>query len=323
MKAIVCTKYGPPEVLQLREVEKPVPKKNEVLIKIRATSVTASDCIIRSFKMPGNHSFPKKQVMELMMRLVVGFTRPKNPILGLVLSGDIESTGNDITQFKKGDQVYGFTGYSFGAYAEYICMSEKESTRGCFAIKPSNMNHEEAAAITYGGMLATHFMRSGNIQSGQKVLIYGASGAIGTAAVQLARCHGAEVTGVCSSKNFDLVKSLGADKVIDYTEEDSKKRLDAYDFVLDAVGKNKSSELKVECRKSLSHNGKYVSVDDGSLKLHSEYLVQLKEFVEAGNLKAVIDSRYPLEQMAEAHRYVDKGHKRGNVVITVVTNSKT
>ena len=323
MKAIVCTKYGPPEVLQLKEVEKPIPKNNEVLIKIKATAVTASDCIIRGFNMPGRLGFPKKQIMELMMRLVVGITKPRNPIIGLVLSGDIESVGKDIKQFEKGDQVYGFTGYSFGAYAEYKCMSEKESTRGCLATKPSNMSHEEAAAISYGGILATHFMKSGNIQRGQKVLIYGASGAIGTTAVQLAKCYGAEVTGVCSSKNFELVKSLGADKVIDYTKEDSKSRLETYDFVFDAVGENKSSELKEQCRQALSLNGKYASVDDGTLKLHAEYLVQLKGFIEAGNVKAVIDRSYPLEQIAEAHRYVDKGHKKGNVVITVEQNNKT
>ena len=323
MKAIVCTKYGPPDVLQLKEVEKPTPKNNEVLIKIRATAVTASDCIIRGFKMPGRLGFPKKQIMELMMRIYIGFTKPRNPIIGLVLSGDIESVGKDVKQFKKSDQVYGFTGFSFGAYAEYKCMSEKESTRGCLATKPSNMSYEEAAAISYGGILATHFMKSGNIQSGQKVLIYGASGAIGTTAVQLAKCYGAEVTGVCSSTNLELVKSLGAEKVIDYTKEDSKDRLETYDFVFDAVGENKSSELKVQCRKSLCHNGKYVSVDDGTLKLRSDYLVQLKEFVEAGNLKAVIDSRYPLEQIVEAHRYVNKGHKKGNVVITVEYNAKT
>jgi len=323
MKAIICTRYGPPGVLQLAEVEKPIPKNNQVLIKIKATAATASDCIIRAFKMPGNLRFPQKQIMKLMMRVVVGFTKPRNPIIGLVLSGEIESVGKDIKQFKKGDQVYGFTGFSFGAYAEYTCMSEKESTRGCLAIKPSNMSYEEAAAISYGGILATHFMKSGNIQSGQKVLIYGASGATGTTAVQLAKCYGAQVTGVCSSRNFELVKSLGADRVIDYTKKDSINRLETYDFVLDAVGENKSSELKVQCRKVLNHNGKYVSVDDGNVKLHSEYLVQLKEFIEAGHIKAVIDRCYPLEQIVEAHRYVDKGHKKGNVVITVEHNDKT
>ncbi len=317
MKAIVCTKYGPPEVLQLKEVEKPIPKDNEVLIKIHATAVTASDCIIRSFTMPGDHKFPKKQIMELMMRLYVGFTKPKNPILGLVLSGDIESVGKDIKQFKKGDQVFCFTGYSFGTYAEYKCMSEKESKHGCLAIKPKNMSHEEAASVSYGGILAIYFMRKMNIQEGQKVLIYGASGAIGTVAVQLAKSFGAEVTGVCGSSNAELVKSLGAEKVIDYTQEDSINKLEVYDYILDAAGKNKTSKLKTESKKALSQNGKYVSVDDGLLELRSEYLIQLKELGEAGKIKAVIDSRYPLEQIVEAHRYVDQKHKKGNVVITI------
>ncbi len=316
MKAIVCTKYGPPEVLQVKDVEKPIPNKNEVLIKIEATAVTASDCIIRGFKMPGKLGFPKKQIMGFMMRLFVGFSKPRNPVIGLVFSGEIESIGKDIKHFKKGDQVYGFTGYSFGTYAEYKCMSEKESKRGCLAIKPKNISHEEAAAISYGGILATHFM-DGNIQRGHKVLIYGASGAIGTTAIQLAKCYGAEVTGVCSSTNLEMVKSLGADKVIDYTKDESINQVETYDFILDAVGENKSSELKVQCRKALNQNGKYVSVDDGALELHSEYLVKLKEFIEAGNIKVVIDSSYPLEEIVKAHRYVDKGHKKGSVTITV------
>jgi NADPH:quinone reductase-like Zn-dependent oxidoreductase len=322
MKAIVCTKYGPPEVLKLRDVEKPVPKDNEVLIKIHATAVTASDCIVRGFNMPGRPRFPKKQIMELMMRIAIGFTKPRNSIIGLILSGEIESVGKDIKKFKKGDNVYGFTGFSFGAYAEYICMSEEESKRGCLAMKPTNMNHEEAASASYGGVLAMHFMNNWNIQNGQKVLIYGASGAIGTTAVQLAKSYGAEVTGVCSLKNFELVKSLGADKVIDYTKDDSINKLELYDYILDAVGKNKSSKLKIQCKNALSQNGEYISVDDGLLKLHSEYLLQLKEFIEAGNVKAVIDRSYPLEQIVEAHRYVDKGHKKGNVAITVVHKNK-
>ena len=323
MKAIVCTKYGPPEVLQLREVEKPVPKDDEVLIKIHATAVTASDCIVRGFNMPGRLRFPKKQIMKLMMGMAIGFTKPKNPIIGLIVSGEIESVGKEIKRFKKGDQVYGFTGNSFGAYAEYKCLSEKDSTKGCLAMKPTNMCHEEAASATYGGILATHFMKKGNIQSGQKVLIYGASGAIGTTAVQLAKYFGAEVTGVCSTSNFELVKSLGADKVIDYTKEDSINKLELYDFILDAVGEKKSSKLKIQCKKALSQNGKYISVDDGLVKLRSEYLISLKEIIEAGHFKTVIDKSYPLEQMVEAHRYVDKGHKKGNVVITVEHNNKT
>jgi len=317
MKAVICTKYGPPDVLELKEVEKPTPKDNEVLIKIHATAVTASDCIVRSFNMPGRLRFPKKQIMKLMMGMAIGFTKPKNSIIGLILSGEIESVGKEVKRFKKGDQVYGFTGYSFGAYAEYKCMSVKESTKGCLAMKPTTMSHEEAASATYGGVLATHFMK-GNIQSGQKVLIYGASGAIGTTAVQLAKYFGAEVTGVCSASNFELVKSLGADKLIDYTKEDSIDKLELYDFILDAVGEKKSSELKIQCKKALSQDGKYSSVDDELVKLRSEYLVLLKEMVEAGHFKTVIDKSYPLEQIVEAHRYVDKGHKKGNVVISVI-----
>ncbi|NDI35028.1 zinc-binding dehydrogenase [Chengkuizengella sediminis] len=317
MKAIICQKYGPPEVLQLNEVEKPIPKNNEVLIKIHSTAVTASDCVIRGFKMPGNPSFPKKQIMELMMRLFIGFSKPRNPIIGLVFSGVVESVGKDIKGYKKGDQVYGFTGISRGTYAEYKCVSAKEAAQGELVIKPNNISHKEAAAVVYGGALAMHFMKDMDIQSGQKVLIYGASGAIGTTAVQLAKHFGAEVTAICSSSNIELVKSLGADKVIDYTKEDSINQLELYDSILDAVGKNKSSKLKIQCKKALSQNGKYVSVDDRLLKIHPHYLVKLNELIEAGHVNAVIDRNYPLEEIVEAHKYVDKGHKKGNVVITV------
>jgi len=307
MKAVICTKYGPPEVLQLREVEKPTPKKNEVCIKIFATAVTASDCIVRGFKLPRWHP------MGFMMGLMLGFTKPRNPILGMVLAGDIESVGKDVKRFKQGDQVYGMTGLGFATYAEYKCMPEKE----CLVKKPSMVSYEEAAAIAYGGILAGHFIKKGNIQSKQKVLIYGASGAIGTTAVQLAKHFGAEVTGVCSTNNLELVKSLGADTVIDYTKEDLISRGELYDFILDAVGKRKSSQLKLQCQKVLTKKGKYISVDSGTPKSLSEYLVQINELIEAGHFKTVIDKSYPLEQMAEAHRYVDEGHKKGNVIITV------
>jgi len=317
MKAVICTKYGPPEVLQLKEVDKPISKDNEVLIKIHATAVTASDCIIRGFNMPGDHKFPMRQIMGLMMRFYVGFTKPKKPILGLVLSGEIESTGKDIKRFKTGDQVYGMTGYSFGGYAEYKCMIEKESKIGCLALKPKNMSHQEAASVSYGGILAMHYMRKMNIQNGQKVLIYGASGAIGTVAVQFAKSLGAEVTAVCGSSNAELVKSLGADKVIDYTHEDAVNQLEVYDCILDAAGKNKKSNLKTASKKALKENGSYISVDDGLLELRAEYLVQLTELCEAGQIKAVTDITYPLEQIVEAHSYVDKGHKKGNVVISI------
>jgi NADPH:quinone reductase-like Zn-dependent oxidoreductase len=313
IKAIVATDYGSPDVFQLKEVEKPVPRKNEVCIKIFATAVTASDCIVRGFKIPMWHP------IGLMMGLALGFTKPRNPILGMVLAGDIESVGKEVKRFKKGDQVYGMTGLGFGTYTEYKCMSEE----GCLVKKPSNVSYEEAAAVAYGGNLAGHFLKKVNIQTRQKVLIYGASGAIGTTSVQLAKYFGAEVTGVCSTTNLELVKSLGADTVIDYTKEDLTSRGELYDFILDAVGKSKSSKLKLQCKKALTKNGKYISVDDGSPKSLTEYLDLLNELIEAGHFKAVIDRRYPLEQMVEAHRYVDKGHKKGNVVITVKHNNKT
>jgi NADPH:quinone reductase-like Zn-dependent oxidoreductase len=313
MKAIVCTKYGPPEVLQLKEVEKPSPKKNEVCIKIFTTAVTASDCIVRGFKLP------RWSPLGLMMGLALGFRKPRQPILGMVLAGEIESIGKDVQRFKKGDQVYGMTGLGFATYAEYKCMSEKK----CLVKKPSNVSYEEAAAVAYGGIIAGHFIKKANIQSRQKVLIYGASGANGTTAVQLAKHYGAEVTGVCSTTNLELVKSLGADIVIDYTKEDLVSRGERYDLILDAVGKSKSSRLKSQCKKVLTKSGKFMSVDRGSPKSLTEYLDLLNELMEAGHFKAVIDRSYPLEQIVKAHRYVDKGHKKGNVVITVEHNNKT
>lgn len=305
MKAIVCTRYGPPEVLQLHEVEKPVPKKNEVCVKIFATAVTASDCIIRSFELS------IWRPMGFVMGMALGFTKPRQPILGIVFAGEVDSVGKEVKSFKQGDQVFGWDLFpAFGTYAEYKRMSEN----GMLAIKPTTLNYEEAAAIPYGGLIALHFLKKGNIQNGQKVLIYGASGAIGTAAVQIARYLGAEVTGVCSTANLELVKSLGADTVIDYTQEDFTNHGARYDFIFNAVGKRKA---ELQCEDALTASGKHVTVDDGSPKVHHEDLIFLKELVEAGKIKAVIDRRYPLEQMAEAHKYVDKGHKKGNVIITV------
>jgi NADPH:quinone reductase-like Zn-dependent oxidoreductase len=312
MKAIVCTKYGPPEVLQLNEVEKPTPKNNEVLIKIHATAVTASDCIVRGFKLP------RWSPLGLMMGLALGITKPRQPILGMVLAGDIESVGKDVKRFKKGDRVYGMTGLGFATYAEYKCMPEKE----CLVNIPSKVSYEEAAAVAYGGIIAGHFVKKGNIQNGQKVLIYGASGSIGTTAVQLAKYYGAEVTGVCSTKNIELVKSLGAENVIDYTKNDTIPEGESFDFILDAVGKRKSSKLKSQCKKALTKNGKYSSVDLGSPKTLTEHLDLLNKLMEAGHYNAVIDKCYPLEKIVEAHRYVDKGHKKGNVVVTIVPNNK-
>ena len=309
MKAFICTKYGPPEVLQLREVEKPLPKDNEVLIKIYATAVTASDIFIRSSQLPIQFQIP--------MRLMLGLTKPRKSIIGLVLAGEIEAIGKNVTRFRTGDQVYGLTGFGLGAYAEYTCMKETDSTHGCLAIKPTNISYEEATMIIYGGLLAFQYMENGNIQRGQKVLIYGASGTSGTTAIQLAKYLGAKVTGVCSTTNLDMVKSLGADIVIDYTKEDTLNPGEQYDFILDAVGKIRTSKLKDACKKALAPGGKYVSIDDGSLKLDSKRLALIKELVEAGHIKPVIDRCYPFEELVEAHRYVGKGHKKGGVVIRV------
>jgi NADPH:quinone reductase-like Zn-dependent oxidoreductase len=312
MKAIVCTKYGPPEVLQLQNVEKPVPRKNELCIKIFATAITASDCIVRGSKLPMWHP------MGLMMGLVLGFGKPRNPILGMILSGEIESVGRDVKRFQKGNQVFAFTVNSatqmrFGAYAEYMCVPEDWKV----TLKPSNLTHEEAASILFGGMLALHFLKKANIQKDNKVLIYGASGAIGTSAVQLAKYYGAKVTGVCSTGNLELVKSLGADTVIDYTKDKGIESGTRFDIVLDAVGKRKSSALKLQCKNSLAPHGKYISVDDGSPTPTMENLILLKNLAEANQIKPVIDRCYPLEKMVEAHKYVDTGHKKGNVVISI------
>ena len=315
MKAIVCTKYGPPDVLKLEKVEKPTPKDNEILIKIHAAAVTVSDCIVRSGKV--------SILLWIPMRIFVGFKRPRKPILGLDLAGEIEATGKDVKRFKKGDQIFAFTGKRFGAYAKSTCLPEDGLSMpadSLITFKPSNVTYEEAAALPSRGTLALYFLKKGNIRKGQKVLIYGASGGVGTFAVQLAKYYGAEVTGVCSTTNFELVKSLGADKVIDYTKEDFTKREDSYDFIFDAVGKRYSSKL--QCKKALTPNGKFISVDD-TPKIRIEDLVLLKELIETGKIKSVIDRRYPLKQTAEAHRYVETGHKKGNVVITMEHNGKT
>lgn len=309
MKAVICKKYGEPEVLKLAEVPKPTPKDNEVCVKIHATAVTNSDIFIRSSKLP----FP----IIIPFRLMIGITRPRKSIIGLVYSGEIETVGKNIKRFKPGDMVYGITGFTLGAYAEYVCLKEQDSKVGCISFKPNNLSHEEATMVAYGGLLAFQYLEKGNIQQGQKVFIYGASGTTGTLAVQIAKSLGAEVTGVCSTANLEMVKNLGADYVIDYTKQDSVPKGLYYDFILDAVGKAKTSKLKENCKKSLSANGKYTSIDNGDLKNSSQRLNKIKEYAESGQIKPVMDKIYSLDDIVEAHRYVEKGHKKGGVAITV------
>ena len=333
MKAIVWTEYGPADVLQLKEVAKPIPKDNEVLVKVHATTVTAGDCEQRCLKLPIWH--------RLSMQAYVGLKRPKRiTILGMELAGEIESVGKNVKRFIEGDQVFAATGFvGMGSYAEYLCLPE-EPEEGALAIKPANMTYEEAAAVPVGGLEALGFIRQGIVKSGQKVLINGAGGTIGTFAVQLAKHFGAQVTGVDSTGKLDMLRSLGADQVIDYTQEDFTKRGQTYDFILDVVGKSSFSGSI----KSLKQNGRYLIANPGLSQMvrgrwtsmtsskkvifgaaypKTEDLVTLKELIEAGKIKTIIDRRYPLEQTSEAHHYVEKGHKKGHVVITVEHNNKT
>ncbi len=325
MKAIVCTDYGPPEVLQLREVEKPIPKDNEVLIRVHATTVTAADCELRRFDFPG--------WVWLPMRMWFGLSRPRRPVLGQELAGDVESAGKDVRRFSRGDRVFAATGIGLGAHAEYICLPEQPEG-GALAAMPANMGYEEAAAVPYGGREALQFLRKGGIRSGQKVLINGAGGSFGTFAVQLAKLFGADVTAVDSTGKLDMLRALGADQVVDYTRQDFTETGETYDVIFDVVGKSPFSRSV----RSLRQNGHYLLANPGLAQLvrglwtsmtsdkkvifgtasgTSKDLAFLGELLEAGKLQAVVDRRYPLDQMAEAHRYVETRQKLGNVVITV------
>lgn len=310
MKAVICTKYGPPEVLHLEEVPKPVPKDDEVLIKIHATTVHIGDTKLRALR-PGLGPV-MDPIMKVFMRVVIGFTGPRKKILGMELSGVVEQVGKNVTAFKPGDEVFVGTEMRFGAYAEYICLPQDMALMK----KPPTMTHEEAATIPNGATTALRILRKAGIRPGHRVLVYGASGSVGTFAVQLARNLGAEVTGVCSGPNLEMIRALGAEKVIDYTTTDFTQNGERYDVIFDAVGK--ISRHKVGG--SLTETGKYLSVlrDSGhSMKLHVEDLQLLEDQIEAGRLKTVIDRSYPLEDIVEAHRYVDAGHKKGNVVVRV------
>ena len=322
MKAIVYTQYGPPDVLQLKEVAKPTPKDHEVLIRIYATTVTAADCELRSIKLP--------IWLRLPLRIYLGLIRPRHKILGQELAGEIEAVGKDVTRLRQGDQVFAWTGLGLGAYAEYTCLPEK----GMLAIKPATVTSEEAAAIPLGGLNAWHFLRRGQVHSGETVLINSAGGSIGTFAVQLAKYFGAEVTAVDSTGKLEMLRSLGADQVIDYTQADFTTNGETYDVIFDVVGKS-SFPRSV---RSLKHHGRYLLANPklsqmvrgrwtsrrsskqvivGAASETTEDLLILTELIEAGKIHSVIDRRYPLEHIAEAHRYVDTGHKKGNVVITV------
>ncbi len=306
MRAAICTGYGPPEVLQVRTVPDPRPKDKEVCIRLVATAVTASDCIVRGLKMRG--------VYRLFMRAAFGFRAPRKGIIGMIAAGEIESVGREVTSFKPGDQVFGMDGFRAGTYAEKVCWPASAA----LALRPANLTYEESAALPYGGLIASFFVRRLKVEKGQRLLVYGASGAIGTAALHLAMHLGAEVTGVCSTANVELVRSLGATTVIDYTKDDFTQGGTRYDVIFDAVGKRKSAKAMLNAGAALATRGVSMSVDDAFPRTKKSDLLVLKELAESGAFRPVIDRRYTLDEIVEAHRYVDLGHKKGNVIVTIL-----
>jgi len=325
MKAIVCTRYGPPDVLQLRDVEKPAPKDNEVLIRVRATTVSAADCELRRFDFPS--------WVWLPIRLAFGIRRPRQPVLGQELAGYVDSVGKDVRSLRKGDRVFAATGIGLGAYAEYVCLGENPQT-GAITTMPASLSYEEAAAIPYGGGEASEFLRKADVRSGQRVLVNGAGGSFGTYAVQLAKVLGAHVTAVDSAPKLEMLLTLGADRVIDYAQEDFTDSPRTYDVIFDVVRDTPSGRMV----KMLTDNGCLLMANPGFLQLSralwasrgskkrvvfgvsgttSEDLADLRGLVEAGKLRPVIDRCFPLEQMVEAHTYAETGQKQGNIVITV------
>jgi NADPH:quinone reductase-like Zn-dependent oxidoreductase len=335
MKAIVCTEFGPPNVLRLNEVDTPSPKNDEILVRIRATPVNYGDTLARNFREVGLRDFNMPAIFWFFAKIFFGFRTPRIRVLGSEFAGVVEATGPDVKRFCKGDEVFGYRGMNMGAYAEYLCITESE----CVAAKPSTMTFEEAATVPYGAMMALSLLRRAHLKAGQKVLIVGASGGIGSAAVQLSKFHfGAEVTGVCSTPRLDLVRSLGADKVIDYTREDFTQNGETYDLIFDILGKSSFSR----CTRSLKRDGIHLfasfkmkqllqmlwtSIRGGKRVIcglapgSTEDLIAVRDLVEAGKVKAAVDRCFPLEQTPDAHRYVEEGHKKGSVVIVVETTS--
>ncbi|UYP45570.1 NAD-dependent alcohol dehydrogenase [Candidatus Lokiarchaeum ossiferum] len=316
MKAAVCKQYGHPEVLKVEDVKQQLPKNKEVMIRIHATTVTQADVVLRS----GMSKFPP--MVRFIARLIFGIRKPRKTIQGRELAGEIEAIGKNVTRFKIGDKV--IASPSFGAYGEYICLTEEPTSHfllgpNIMVLKPDNLSYEEAAALPIGGLTALFYLRKVNIQKGQKMLIYGASGSVGTFAVQLAKYFGAEVTGVCSTTNLVLVKNLGADVVIDYTKDDYTKSGTLYDYIFDAVGKTSFSK----CRELLYPNGSFLTVSQGVMKKSNEDLLFLADLMHLGKLKSVVDKSYPLEKIAEAHKYVEIGHKKGNIIISIGNNNET